>query len=61
MFLVVPVEGDSNVPVSNPIIVTLLFFVNDKNEFFNVLFVDVSYTKVVDSEVKYHVNVEKFP
>ena len=59
--LVVPVEGDSNVPVANPIIVTLLFFVNDKNEVFNVLFVDVSYANVVDSEVKHQVNVEKFP
>ena len=41
--------------------VTILFFVNDGNEVFNVLFVGVLYENVVDGEGEYQVTVEMFP
>ena len=59
--LIVQVEGESNVPVANTTLLILVLFVNDINEVFNVLFVGVSYTKLVNNKGKHQVLLDMFP
>jgi hypothetical protein len=50
MLIIVPMEGKADVAVACPILGALVFLVDYSDKAVNILFVGVSYSKVVDDE-----------